>query len=101
MQMQTYIIQADGKAIAVLSTPTDESRRAANVYPTGSAWRAIFSVLRWFGLVEASRNLPANDWTADLTPSGGPVMSGFIDRLAAIEFEVFWLLENWDCGDDD
>ena len=28
-------------------------------------------------------------------------LTQIIDRLAAIEFEVFWLLENWDCGDDD
>lgn len=55
----------------------------------------MFRLLRMLGAVALSRELIAADWTADLRASGGPVVSGFLRRDSAIEFEVCWLLDNW------
>lgn len=46
-----------------------ETRRASHVEPDGDTW------------------------TADLTPSGGPVATGFPTRAAALQYEMDWLTE--------
>lgn len=95
MKIVNYIIQPDGKTIAIAPKASRSSVRAASVYPTRIEWRVIFRLMRVVGLVELSRDLPAANWTADLRASGGPVVSGFFERARAIEFEVSWLLDNW------
>lgn len=34
------------------------------------------------------------EWTADMSPVGGPVLTGFQTRQAALDAEVLWLREN-------
>lgn len=34
-------------------------------------------------------------WTADLSPSGGPVLGPFDHRSQAIKAEIDWLQKNW------
>lgn len=42
--------------------------------------------------VEANEN--GFGWYVDLSPVGGPILSGFITREEALEAEVTWLTEN-------
>lgn len=42
--------------------------------------------------VEPAAGLP-NQWTADLTPVGGPVLGPFTTRRAALAAEIAWLDE--------
>lgn len=34
-------------------------------------------------------------WTADLTPVGGPLLTGFERRSEALAAEIAWLENNW------
>lgn len=47
-------------------------------------------------IVRASHVEPASDgsWMADLRPCGGPTLSGFKTRRAALDAEVAWIEEN-------
>jgi len=35
------------------------------------------------------------EWTADLSPVGGPVLGPYKKRTDAIDAELAWLAENW------
>tara|TARA_R110002072_G_scaffold145460_1_gene291979 strand:+ start:127097 stop:127336 length:240 start_codon:yes stop_codon:yes gene_type:complete len=37
-------------------------------------------------------------WTADLTPVGGPLLTGFERRSKALAAEIDWLNKNWLSG---
>ncbi len=37
----------------------------------------------------------AGDWTADLSPVGGPLLGPFANRSAALDAEREWLERNW------
>lgn len=37
----------------------------------------------------------AGQWTADLSPVGGPVLGPFDKRIEALAAEVAWLQQNW------
>lgn len=37
----------------------------------------------------------AGDWTADLSPVGGPLLGPFTNRSAALDAEREWLERNW------
>ena len=45
----------------------------------------------------ASHVEPNHDrtWTADLTPVGGPLLTGFERRSEALAAEIDWLEKNW------
>lgn len=36
----------------------------------------------------------SGEWTADMAPSGGPVLGPFVTRAAALEAEHVWINEN-------
>lgn len=57
-------LAAVGRGVGVPST-----RRASHVEPDGDTW------------------------TADLTPSGGPVVTGFPTRAEALRHEIAWLTD--------
>ena len=38
---------------------------------------------------------PDGQWTADLAPTGGPVLGPFRSRSAALQAERLWLERNW------
>jgi hypothetical protein len=42
---------------------------------------------------------PDGQWTADMSPVGGPVLGPFENRSMALEAEVRWLHEHWLRGD--
>lgn len=72
-------------------------RRASHVVPTGRLRRLLFRLCRIAGddseLAAWTRTWDCN-WTVDLRPSAGPVVSGFYNRDTAIEFEVDWISRN-------
>jgi hypothetical protein len=55
------------------------------------------SALAHLEIVRASHVEPGPDgrWSADLSPVGGPVLSGFCRRSAALEAERAWLAAHW------
>lgn len=61
--------------------------------------RLTAAVKKRFGKVSiqrASHVEPTDDgrWTADMEPSGGPVLGPFDDRSVALKAEVKWLQDN-------
>ncbi len=48
-------------------------------------------------ITRASHVEPTSDgqWTADLTPVGGPILGPFDQRTEALNAEVAWLKTNW------
>jgi hypothetical protein len=42
---------------------------------------------------------PDGQWTADMSPVGGPVLGPFGNRSTALDAEVRWLHEHWLPGD--
>ena len=50
-----------------------------------------------FEIKRASHVEPTDDgrWTADMGPSGGPVLGPFDTRAEALEEEKQWLLRKW------
>jgi hypothetical protein len=38
---------------------------------------------------------PDGQWTADMSPVGGPVLGPFDNRSVALDAEVRWLHEHW------
>ncbi len=73
-------------------------RRASHIVPARSTKRLVFRLLRAVcgdtGKVAAWTRSWECEWTVDLTPSSGPVVSGFYSRAAAIAYEVGWLERN-------
>ena len=74
--MLHLVVAADGSAVALYAEEIDlgslgpiEIARASHVEPD-----------------------PSGGWTADLAPSGGPVLGTFPFRSAALAAEVEWLL---------
>ena len=61
-----------GESIDLSELGAVEVRRASHVEPDGAA-----------------------DWSADLSPVGGPVLRGFRQRSEALAAEINWLNENW------
>jgi hypothetical protein len=43
--------------------------------------------------VEPSEDVPG-EWDVDLSPSGGPKVTGFKTRSAGIQFEIDWINKN-------
>lgn len=74
----TIAVQSDGslqfiwtdELAELVTLGTAEITRASHVEPFGTEWRA------------------------DMGPSGGPVLSGFVKRSDAIDAEVAWLKQN-------
>jgi hypothetical protein len=79
MQMLEIVILADGDVRMIYNESIDlrflgqpNIRRGSHVEPTSDG-----------------------EWTADLSPCGGPVLGPFTNRSAAIAAELAWLAENW------
>ena len=75
-----------------------ERWRATHIVPTDHCLQLAFVILRRsFGeqgrIAQWTRSWRVQ-WTADLRPSGGPVVEPFDSRQEAIEFEIQWLEEN-------
>lgn len=72
-------------------------RRASHIVPTRITKRLVFKVCRLAGdgskLAAWTRTWNC-EWTVDLTPSGGPTVSGFYCRAAAIAYEIGWIERN-------
>ena len=63
------------------------------VHHDALAWQRLGSVLIQLGShVEPTAN---GEWTADLSPVGGPVLGPFAKRGAALAAEVRWLEQHW------
>ena len=61
-----------GEAIDLAELGAVDVRRASHVEPDG-----------------------AGGWSADLSPVGGPVLTGFHHRSEALAAEVAWLEQHW------
>lgn len=72
-------------------------RRASHIVPTRFTKRLVFKLCRLAGdaskLAAWTRTWKC-EWTVDLRPSAGPVVSGFYSRAAAIAYEIAWIERN-------
>ena len=92
----TVVISAE--SIAYLEHDTREplisggkTRRASWVLPSNAAKRVAFRVLRFFagdhGKVADWCRSWQGGWIVDLSPVGGPLVTGFSSRSAALQYE--------------
>jgi hypothetical protein len=106
--MANVVISIDGEGTATylvnqytekLFPEAQQPRRASHVVPMGRWSRFLFQALRGAfgedGRVSEWTRTWAGPWKIDMSPVGGPTVSGFFDRAVAIEYEINWLNANW------